>query len=142
MANVHDLKDSKFLTKEDTDPAVEVTIAGWDNVDVSLESQPTKMKYVLMFKEVEKPLVLNNTNGQRIAAMTGKDDFDDWIGFKITLFNDKSVSFGGKLTGGIRVLMPQPNAPQPTTKPTPSQQVDYNKASGGEPQVDQDGIPF
>ncbi len=131
MPNVNDLKDSKFLTKEDCEPDVLlVTIAGWDNVDVSLESGPPRMKYTLNFKEVDKPLVLNNTNGQRIAALTGKDEFDDWIGFEITLFNDRSVSFGGKLTGGIRVLMPQPNAPAATTMPSPSQMADYNKASG------------
>ena len=130
MPNVNDLKDSKFLTKEDCEPDVLiVTIVGWDNVDVSLESGPPKMKYTLNFKEVDKPLVLNNTNGQRIAALTGKDEFDDWIGSKITLFNDRSVSFGGKLTGGIRVLMPQPTAPA-SPLPTTQQQAGYDKASG------------
>lgn len=109
MPNINDLKDSKYLTKEDADPAITVTIAGYDYVDVSLESQPTKMKYILRFNEVGKPLVLNNTNGQRIAVITGREDFDDWIGVKITLFNDKMVSFGGKAVGGIRVYVPQPD---------------------------------
>ncbi len=120
MPNVNDLKDSKFLTKEDADPPIVVTIAGWREMDVSMESQPTRLKYVLDFKEVEKPLVLNNTNGQRIALITGKDDFDDWLGFKITVFNDKMVEFGGKIVGGIRVHVPQPDLPQgvsPVTNP-------------------------
>lgn len=118
MPGVNDLKDSKFLTKEDADPAISVTITGWRETDVSLESQPTKMKYVLEFKEIGKPLVLNNTNGQRIALLTGKDEFDEWIGFTITLFNDKMVEFGGKMVGGIRVHVPQPDLPQGVTRIT------------------------
>ena len=116
MPNVNDLKDSKFLTKEDADPPIILTIAGWRETDVSMESQPAKLKYVLDFKEVEKPLVLNNTNGQRIALLTGKDDFDDWVGFEVTLFNDKMVEFGGKIVGGIRVHVPQPDLPQGVTR--------------------------
>lgn len=115
MPNVNDLKDSKFLTKEDCEPAVKVTITGWAEEDVSMETQPTKMKYVLHFKELAKPLVLNNTNGQRIALLTGKDDFDDWTGHQITLFNDPTVEFGGKLVGGIRVWVPQQAPVMPAT---------------------------
>ena len=76
MPNVNDLKDSKFLTKEDVTPDVQVTIKGWDMQDVSLETQPKKEKYVLVFEELDKPLVLNNTNGQRIAKITGSGEFD------------------------------------------------------------------
>lgn len=116
MPNVNDLKDSKFLTKEDCGPrGLQVTITGWAEEDVSMETQPTKMKYVLHFKELAKPLVLNNTNGQRIALLTGKDDFDDWTGHQITLFNDPTVEFGGKLVGGIRVSVPQQAPVMPAT---------------------------
>ena len=118
MPSVNDLKDSKFLTKEDADPAIAVTITGWREMDVSMESQPTKLKYVLDFREVEKPLVPNNTNGQRIALLSDKDEFDDWIGFQITLFNDKMVEFGGKIVGGIRVHVPQQDLPQGVTQVT------------------------
>ncbi len=141
MAKVSDLRNSKFLAKEDVTPARKVTIVGWDKVDVSMESKPTKMRHVLMFKEVEKPLVLNTTNGDRIEVLTGTDDFDGWIGFEITLFNDPEVYFGTEKKGGIRVLMPQPAAPT-SPMPTTQQQADYNAASDGEPKVDPDGIPF
>ena len=112
--SVSDLKESKFLTKEDCDPAIIVTITGWDQVDVSLESGPAKMRYVLNFEETDKPFVLNSTNGNRIQLLTGKGDFDEWIGTKITLFNDKTVEFGGKIVGGIRVHVPQ--QPLPTAQ--------------------------
>ncbi len=113
MAKVSDLKNSKFLTKEDVDPPVRVTIAGWDQIDVSLESEPEKMRFTLNFKELEKSMVLNNTNGLRIQKITGTDDFDNWVGKEIILFNDETVMFGKDMVGGLRVQIPQPQAVRP-----------------------------
>ncbi len=115
---VNDLKDSKFLKKEDVDPAVLVTIAGWDKVNVAMESQAEELKYVLTFQELPKPLVLNITNGMSIQDIAGTDDFDEWVGKKIVLFNDPNVSFAGKRTGGIRVRAPQQNTIQATGSET------------------------
>ncbi len=112
MAKVSDLKNSKFLTKEDVDPPVRVTIAGWDQVDVSLEAEPEKMRYTLSFKELEKSMVLNNTNGLRIQKITGTDNFDNWVGKEIILFNDETVMFGKDMVGGLRVQIPQQQVPE------------------------------
>ncbi len=101
--NVGDLKSSKFLTQNDVEPPKLVTIESYEEIDVSMESQPTELKWVLMFKELPKPLVMNFTNGQNLLAITGSEDFDDWIGQKVVLYNDKTVSFGNKITGGIRI---------------------------------------
>ncbi len=103
MPSIADLKKSSYLTKEDVDPPVVVTITGYDEVNMASEGQPKDMKWCLHFKEFEKPMSLNSTNGQLIAQITGSEDFDGWIGKKVELYNDPSVSFGGKLTGGIRV---------------------------------------
>jgi len=103
MPNVNDLKSSKFLTKHDVEPPVLVTIKSYEVMNVAMESQAPETKWVLHFKELDKPLVLNMTNGQLIAAITESGDFDHWIGKEIVLFNDKTVMFAGKLTGGIRV---------------------------------------
>lgn len=124
MPNVNDLKNSQFLTKEDVEPPVQVTIKSYKEQNVEMEGEPERKKWTLFFNELEKPLVLNMTNGQRIEVITGSAEFDDWIGKKITLYNDKSVSFGGKLTGGIRVYVPpegipNPNPSQPEYKPNP-----------------------
>jgi len=40
---------------------------------------------------------------QLIARFTGSEDTENWEGKRIILYDDPSVSFGGKLTGGIRV---------------------------------------
>ena len=126
MPKVSDLSQSKYLAKEDVEPDILVTIASYEQVDVSRESDPTEMKWALKFKETSmdglplKPLVLNKTNGILIEAITGSDDFDDWIGKKVVLYNDRTIMFAGKLTGGIRVKA------DPTgefSKPTPVPQT-------------------
>ncbi len=105
--NVNDLKSSKFLTKHNVEPPVLVTIKACEEMDVSMESQAAELKWTLTFNELEKPMVLNSTNGQLIAAIAGSGESEDWIGRKIVLYNDKTVSFGGQITGGIRVRAPK-----------------------------------
>ena len=104
---VSDLKNSQFLTKEDVEPDVLATIKSYEMTDVSMESEARKDRYVLHFKEVDKPMVLNVTNGRLLEAITGSDDFDSWIGQQIVLYNDKTIMFQGKLTGGIRIRAPR-----------------------------------
>lgn len=113
MPRVSDLKSSKFLTQHDVDPPVLVTIKSYEEMNVALESQAPEMKWCLRFRELDKPLVLNLTNGQLIEAITGSDDLDHWLGKQIVLYNDKTVSFAGKLTGGIRVRASQGGQPNP-----------------------------
>ena len=103
MPNVNDLKNSKFLAKEDVEPDVLVTIESYEEVDVSMDDKPTQNKWVLHFREMDKPMVLNKTNGMLIESIIGSGEFDDWVGKKVVLYNDKSVMFAGEFTGGIRV---------------------------------------
>ena len=103
MPNVNDLKTSKFLKKEDVTPPVRVTVKSYENVNVAMESQAPEMKWAIHFNELDKPLILNQTNGTLLQMITGSGEFDDWIGKTVELFNDQSIMFAGKLTGGIRV---------------------------------------
>ncbi len=132
MPTVNDLGQSKYLTKNDVEPDVLVTIVSYGRVDLSQDKEPAKIRYALNFKELDKPLVLNKTNGNRIAKVTGSEDFDDWIGKQIVLFNDEMVEFGGKLVGGIRVRMPRKANPLPS----PAQQQQYDDADGPSPTDD------
>jgi hypothetical protein len=153
MPTIHDLKQSKFLAKSDfpispTNPtgAILLTVAGYAQQNVAMESQPPEMKWVLKFAEVEKPMVLNSTNGQLIAAFTGSEDFDDWIGRQIVAYFDPSVSFGGQLKGGIRVRAPKAKAAAPVA-PKPAAPAPAPKPSTGgvdAPQLPQesDDVPF
>jgi len=109
--NVDDLKDSKFLTQNDVDPPVLVTIVSAKQYDMSLDREEPRMRWTLSFKELPKPFTLNITNGQVIAAMVGSGKSDDWIGHKIVLYRDPSVMYSGKMVGGIRCRPPK-NQPE------------------------------
>ena len=118
MPTVNDLKQSKFLTKHEVNPPVLVTIGGYEQFNVAVQGAEPEMKWALKFHELEKPMVLNSTNGQLIAKMTGSEDFDGWIGKQIVLYDDPTINFGGKVTGGIRVRAPKIKAgAAPAAKP-------------------------
>lgn len=113
MPRVSDLKQSKYLTKEDVEPPILVTIRGYEQVNVAMENQAPDLKWALLFLEDYKPFVLNQTNGALIEVIAGSDDFDDWKGKKIVLYNDPTIAFAGKVTGGIRVRAPKGQVPPP-----------------------------
>jgi hypothetical protein len=131
MPNINDLKTSKFLTKADVTPPVLATIRGYEQVNVAKEGAEVENKYALHFNELDKPLVLNSTNGQIIASITKSEDFDGWIGKTIVLYFDPNVSFGGKLTGGIRCRAPK-NVPAASAPAQPTQT----------PALSDDEVPF
>lgn len=110
-----------------------VTIDKVFQANVAKEGAPEEMRYCVSFLECEKPMVLNSTNGQIIAGVTGSEETDTWTGHKIVLYDDPNVSFGGKLVGGIRCRAPRtPQAQAPQVKPKP-QPVDP---------VPEDDVPF
>lgn len=95
------LIESKYLKKEDAGDGILVTIRDFKKENVGREDE-SEVKWVIHFDEC-KPMVLNSTNIALIEKALGTDETDDWIGHKIVLFNDENVSFGGKVTGGVRV---------------------------------------
>ena len=109
MANLSDLKSSKFLKKEDVGEGCLVTIKGLRQENIAKEGAEEEMKWCLYLEEFDKPLVLNSTNGQVIGKITGVEhDIEKaWVGHKIVLYDDPNVSFAGKITGGIRVRAPK-----------------------------------
>ena len=115
--NVGDLKQSSFLTQSDVDKPVLVTIDHFEKVNVAKEGAEAEYRWTVHFKELEKPLVLNTTNGNIIAAITGSENSDGWIGKRIVLFRDRNIMFGGKMVGGIRVRAPKSGYQQPEPEP-------------------------
>jgi hypothetical protein len=101
--NIRALKQSRFLTKEDCGQGILVTIRGDVTMEnVAADGAPIEEKACLHFEEVEKPLVLNSTNGQIIANITGSQETENWNGKKIVLYHDPNISFAGKIVGGVR----------------------------------------
>lgn len=110
MPKISEMRESKFLKKEDVGKGVLATIAGCDQMNVAMEGAGQELKWCLHFRELEKPLVLNSTNIQLCAQICGSEDTDDWKGKPIVLYTDPNVSYGGKLVGGIRVRAPKPGS--------------------------------
>jgi hypothetical protein len=136
--HVSQLKQSKFLTRADVGKGLLVTIREIFQENVAKEGAPEELRWCLSFDEAEKPMVLNSTNGQIIAAITKSEDTDRWPGHKIVLYDDPNVSFGGKLVGGIRCRAPrnQPAqaAPAPV-KAAPAPAPVVESAEAGDPEV-------
>ncbi len=110
--NISELGESKYLKKEECEPPIRVTIKSISKENLAKDNEAPEYKFILNFNEC-KPLVLNKTNGGRIAHVLGSPESDDWVGKTIDLFNDATVEFGGQMTGGIRVLVQQPTAQAP-----------------------------
>lgn len=140
--HISQLKQSKFLTRADVGKGMLVTIREVFQENVAKEGAPEEMRWCLSFDEAEKPMVLNSTNGQIIAAITKSEDTDGWIGHKIVVFDDPTVSFGGKLTGGIRCRAPR-NQPAPAPKAAPAPAQTPAKASPAPSAAPEgDDVPF
>ena len=96
-----ELKQSKYLKKEDCNEGVLVTITNLKQENVAMDGKAEDLKWIIHFQEC-KPLVLNGTNTRLIEKALGSDETDDWIGKKIVLFNDENVTFGDEVVGGVR----------------------------------------
>jgi hypothetical protein len=105
MANINEIKTSRFLKKEDVDNeglGFIVTITSSKQENIAKEGAEEEIKWCLHLQEFAKPMVLNSTNAQIIAKALASDEMDDWRGKQIVLYHDPNVSFGGELKGGIR----------------------------------------
>jgi hypothetical protein len=113
--------NSKFLTKDDAgEDGLVLTIKGFRMESIKGD-EGDEDKMVLHFMENVKPMVLNRTNAQLVGVATGCRVAGDAKGKQIVVYNDPTVSFGGKITGGLRIKKIA-GAPRPA--PTASQYPD------------------
>ncbi|MEY4387662.1 MAG: hypothetical protein RLY20_2945, partial [Verrucomicrobiota bacterium] len=105
MPTIGEMKQSRFLTKEDVGEEGKVlTVASIDQQNVAPDNKPKEMKWVMHFEEEEfNPMVLNRKNQLLAAAILKSDDTDHWIGKQIVAYHDPTIDFGGKVVGGIRL---------------------------------------
>lgn len=133
MPDISTMSESKFLKRAEVGSGKLLTITHCDQQNVAKANEAPEMKWCLHFAETDKPMVLNRTNAELCGQITGERNSDNWGGHKIVLYDDPSISFGGKLVGGIRVRAPRnKTAPAPTKPPV-------NDLPGEE---DDDRIPF
>ena len=123
MPRTSEMRESKFLKKEDIGAGALMTVSGCNPHNVAMQGAGEEMKWCLEFEESDKPLVLNSTNIQLCERIFGSDNTDDWVGQRIVLFTDPNVSYAGKVVGGIRVRAPKKqNQMRPAPPPPPAKE--------------------
>lgn len=95
--------NSKYLTKDDVgEDGLILTIKGF-RMESLKSDDGEEDKMILHFMEDVKPMVLNRTNAQLVGVCTGAKVAGEARGKQIVVYNDPTVSFGGKITGGLRI---------------------------------------
>lgn len=116
MPRTSEMRESKFLKQADVGNGALMTVESCDQYNVAKEGAEPEHKWCLVFAETDKPLVLNSTNIQLCERIFGSDNTDEWVGKKLVVYTDPTVSYGGKITGGVRVRAPKQPA-KTTAKP-------------------------
>ena len=112
MPKTSEMIPSKYLKRDDVGRGLKVIIAGVKQENVGKEDEP-EVKWVAYFRDIEKPLVLNVTNIRLMESICKSDDTNDWTGKEVVLYDDPTIMYAGKVTGGIRVrpLKVEPDLP-------------------------------
>lgn len=132
---VSDFGSSEYIKKADVDPPILVTIKSTVLKNMAKDNEPPEMKPVVEFLEIDKKLILNKTNFNRISEETQEEDSDNWVGKKIVLWHNPDVELGGKRVGGTRVRGANPKSVQEPVVPDREAALDAART------VD-DALPF
>lgn len=100
--------DSKYLKHQELDGQDWVVTIDRVAQEILENNGEKQKKWVVYFKELEKGLALNSTNGKTLCKILGTDEMNDWTGQKITLYVKDDVEFQGELVSAIRVRPKRP----------------------------------
>jgi hypothetical protein len=98
-----DLRQSNYLKQTDFSRTGNIVTVKAIRPEVVGQGADEEEKFVVYFKELEKGLILNVTNGQVLADISGSEEGDDWIGAVCVIYSDPSIRFGGQKVGGLRL---------------------------------------
>ena len=102
MPNITEMYPSRFFRAADVPKrGITLVIETVTQEEVTSDGEGKQKKWALKFKDDDQLLVLNKTNASILAEAFGPDT-DSWADKAITLRTEK-VSFGGRMTDGIRV---------------------------------------
>jgi hypothetical protein len=102
MPNITEMYPSRFFRAADVPKrGITLVIEDVTEEEVNGDGEGKQKKWALKFKDEDQLLVLNKTNAAILAEAFGPDT-DGWLNKAIALRTEK-VSFGGRMTDGIRV---------------------------------------
>jgi hypothetical protein len=115
---------SKYLSKDDVPEPVQTTITDIHLEEVRDRDGSMVSKYAVTFRDLDKPMLLNTTNGRSLSAGLGKDA-SNWKGAEVEVYNDLGVFFNG-VQGGLRlhVLTQRPAKKKPGPGNSPNDMGD------------------
>lgn len=96
--------EKKYLSAKDNGANLNgkvLTIDSAFSEDVQNPNGEVKVSLCMRFKDVDKPLVLNQTNLQAVMTAWGEDT-DEWINHKVKI-GVVNVPFNGKNVLGIQI---------------------------------------
>jgi hypothetical protein len=120
MPNINDAFPSNYLKASDLKGSTPIVTI--DHVAFEPVGRNKEMKAVCYFKGKEKGLVLNKTNGTKIAQLSGSPQTEDWEGVRILLYATET-EFAGESVECIRI------------KPVPAAQNGQQARRQGAPQA-------
>jgi len=108
MPHVSQMLQSKYLVVADIPSPVVATIRAVvpEQFRSRDSSQGKSTKWIMYFAEAQKGLTLNSTIIKVMAAAFGEQS-EQWVGKKVRLYVDRTVEFGGRVVGGIRIQPPK-----------------------------------
>lgn len=133
MAKIGEMIESKYLKQTDVEDEITVTVEKVGKANVAKKGDEPEYKWLVRFKEFEKPMVLNSTNIKRLAKACDSDDTDEWTGKQVVLYVDPDVEFAGNIVGGLRIRA-KPKATGVRQEPS--------KTAGGKFDDMADDVPF
>lgn len=121
--------NSNFLKKDDVgEDGVILTIKGFAHETIKGDNGDETKVVMHFVEEGYKPMVLNSTNAAVLGKITGAATAGEARGKQIVVYDDPSVSFGGKVTGGLRLKRvqgaPAPAAPRTASRPAQADPFD------------------
>ena len=137
--NIDDMKESKYLRKEDFPTPALATIRDLKYLNVAPDNKPPQKKWVMYFEEHDKGLVCGTTNRQLAANALGSKETEDWMGQQIVIYNDPNVTFGAEVTGGLRLRAVKRKAAPAAAPIVPTV---YKKAAPAQTPDPREGVPF
>lgn len=118
--NIDSAFPSNYLKASDLGEAQPVVTI--DRMEVEAIGRNKDMKPVIYFKGKDKGLVLNKTNANKIAALVGSKDTDDWHGCQVRIYATET-EFGGETVECIRVKAAGAAKAKPEPKPEPVSEI-------------------
>jgi len=118
--------ESKWLKHTDLEEGQDhvVTIEKFSKENMAIPGQPKQERWVLYFKEFDKGIGLNATNGKMLCKLFKSEEMEDWVGKQCVLYIKDDVEFQGDIVSAIRVRGHLPTCKEAQAKVTTVQLMD------------------